>query len=178
MLRDESGGGVGGRRLHAELFGNSEVEDFHAIAVDNDVVGLDVAMNDPFLVCFGERVGDATTDATDIRLGERMAANHFRERLTGDVLHRDEDSPFRFFERMNRGDVGVVELRGSARFAAHARDRFGVGGDRLRKNLDGHDAAKSNIFRFPHFPHSARADLLDQLVRAELLVRCGHATEL
>jgi hypothetical protein len=174
LLRDERGGIGARRRLHPDALGDAEIEHLHARAADDDVVRLDVAMDDAMLVRFGESIGDAASDAADIRLRQRAARDEGRERLAFDELHHDERAPFRFLERMDRRNVRVVELRGGSRFAPHARDCFGVRSNLLREDLDRDVAAEARVLCPPDLAHAAGADASDQLVRAEHLVGGDH----
>src|SRR5207302_10241176 len=62
---------LGGRRLRS--LGDPEIGDVHAARrVDEDVVGLDVAVDDAAPVRVGERVGDLARDTR--RVADRQAA--------------------------------------------------------------------------------------------------------
>ena len=63
VLRSVLRHGVAGRALLLELLGEAKVENFRLAALgDENVGGLDVAMDDAFGVCGVERVGDLDAD--------------------------------------------------------------------------------------------------------------------
>jgi len=85
--------GVAGQRVrprHSVAHGQPEVGDQHARAVDQDVAGLDVAMDDPGGVCGGEAVRDRGHHGHDLTHRPRLRATPRPQRHPGDVLHRDE----------------------------------------------------------------------------------------
>src|SRR5581483_2019664 len=55
------------------------------------------------------------------------------------------------------------------RLALHAEDRFLIRRDARGKDLDRDRTAEPRILGFPHFSHAARAEAIDELIRAELL---------
>ncbi len=61
----------------------------------------------------------------------------------------------------------VIERRRGARLLLEARQPLGIGGVLLRQNLDRHLAAQARVFAEIHLAHAARAEQLEDLVRAE-----------
>src|SRR5260370_14669798 len=96
--------------LFRSLFGDPEVEDFDAIAADDDVVRLDVAMDDALLVRGGESLGHSSSDPAEISLGHRAAFEDARQRLPFDELLHDEDQIAFLLDGVDRRDVRVIEL--------------------------------------------------------------------
>ena len=97
---------------------------------------------------------DVAPDPAQIPFSDSAAGDELRQRLTFDELHHDEQPLADLLERVDRGDVRAVDLRGGAGLAAHARDRFLIGGDCGREDLDRHDAARrvSSAFQTSPMP--------------------------
>ena len=70
-------------------------------------------------------------------------------------------------EAVDRGDVGMVQRRERLRLALEPRQAFGVGGERVRQDLDRDLAAERRVRRPIHLPHAAFADLRGDFVDAE-----------
>ena len=79
-------------RVLAATAGDAEVGQLRApVGVDEDVLGLDVAVHDAALVCCGERMSDL--DRVRQRVADReppAALDPLLERLAADVLEHDE----------------------------------------------------------------------------------------
>jgi hypothetical protein len=102
--------------------GDAEVDDLHPpIAPDQDIAGLDVAVDDAPGVTRGERAADAGRDAG--RLGRRQGAVPAQDRrqvLAVHVLHHDE-RPRRVLAVVVHGDdVRVAQRGGVLRLLAEA----------------------------------------------------------
>ena len=119
---------VGGQALLVERPGDAEVGDLgRALLVDEDVLGLDVAVDDALGVGGAERAGDL--DRVGDRLGDRqpaVAADAVLERLALDVLEDDERRAVVLAGVDDADDVGVVELRDGPRLAPEALELVGV----------------------------------------------------
>ena len=76
------------RRLHR--FGQSEVEHLHrAVGADFHVGGLEIAVDDPLLVCGFERVGDLFRDGEGFVDRQRPARDAVGQRRPFDQLHHE-----------------------------------------------------------------------------------------
>ena len=96
-----------------------EIGDQHAaVVLEQDVVGLHIAMDHTLPMRVRERPGDVAQDARSFGGGERPAPpDALRQGLTLDVRHREEHKFADLFDGVNRDDVGVGEFRGGARLA-------------------------------------------------------------
>ncbi len=88
----------------------------------------------------------------------------------GEELHHDEIHFVGGFNRMNRHDARMIERGRRARLLDEAPAGRAVPIDLAGENLDGHGSAQLRVHRLEDFAHTARADLLDDLVVEELLV--------
>ena len=75
----------------------------------------------------------------------------------------------RFANLVNRDDVRMIERRGGARFALESRASIGIGGERLRQNLDRDVASELRVSRAIHVAHSTGADERSDLVGSKAL---------
>jgi hypothetical protein len=171
-----SGEDLSAQRQHrgfAEVFGQAEVEDFDvAVGVYDDVVGLDVAVDELFLVPrIFERGGDAEDDFQRGGFGQRAFAVHpFLERFAVDEFHGVVVEVVGFACVVDGDDVGVLEAGGGFGFAQKTVGVFGVGGKFGREDFEGDDAVEGGLARAIHCAHAAFADFFENLEAAEVLV--------
>ena len=131
--RDVVGGpehaAVGGQALLVERAGDAEVGDLgRALLVDQDVLGLDVAVDDVAGVGGGERARDL--DRVGDRLVDRQAAHAadaVLQRLALDVLEDDVGPAVLLPGVDHADDVRVAELGDGASLAPEALELVGVG---------------------------------------------------
>ena len=156
--------GVGQARLTG--VGDAEVEDFHRAGgvFDHDVRRLDVTMDDARLVGAAQRIAHFLEDGElfDDRRG-RAPVDHGRERLSRDVLHRDERSVIVFTGVEYGDDVGVVELAGGADFAREALPQ-GLVLEAFAEQLDGDEAIDGGVPREVEGSHTTMRELARNLV--------------
>ena len=93
------------------------------------------------------------------------------EWLPFDELHRQEVDAVGFLHRVDRDNVGVVELRKSLRLSAKARQPLRVvrhlGGQHLECDV----AAEFRVGGALHFAHAARSQRRLNFIRAEFRAR-------
>src|SRR5207237_10632217 len=95
--------------------------------------------------------------------------NHRSQRSALDELHDDEPMSIRFANLVNRHDVRMVERGRGARFALESRASIGIGGERLRQNLDRDVASELPVSRAIPVAHSTGADERSDLVGSKTL---------
>ena len=136
------------RQRLAQL-GQTEIENLDApIVRDEDVLGLDVPVDDPFLVRRGEprRDGDrrirrlcvVTSAPCPEHVAQRLAMQDFADDVRRALVRADV---------VDREDVGVIQRRRGARFLLEATQAVGVGRVGGRKNLDGDVAPEPLVAR-------------------------------
>ena len=97
----------------------------------------------------------------------RTLTNAIGERCSFDEFEDQRDDVFAFLERVDGGDVGMVQCRKDLRLAFEASDPGGVGRHRRRKHFDGDVSTELDIARSVHFTHAAGADACGDFVFAE-----------
>ena len=117
-----------GRRGSVRGLRQAKVEDLrHSLRRDLDVGGLQIAVNDPFLVSDIESHGDLPRDAQ--RVANRQAATSalardirkcVRERLAVHELENQKAKAVSFLEAVDRADVRMVQRGEHSRFALEA----------------------------------------------------------
>ena len=107
----------------ANLFGESEVQNFCATALgDENVGGLDVPMNDSFTVCGVERVRNPNRQThQDIRL-DRVSRDAVLKRRAFQKFHGDKRFAVLIVNFVNRTDVRMIQGRSRLGFALKAAE--------------------------------------------------------
>ena len=140
----QDGAGFGhGRR--AARPGYAEVGDLHpALVVDDDVLGLDVAVDDVPPMGEAQRFQDLDGDR-DHQFGAQRGVleDDLFERAALEILHRDVVGAFRLSPIVDLHDVGVVEAGGAAGFTAEALDELLVVRVTAGEDLEGDLAVRA-----------------------------------
>src|SRR5207249_7474987 len=144
---------------------------------EQDIVGLDVAVDDTDRVRGAQRVGGVDHDAA--RLLRRQPAPAFepgRERLPVDVRHHEVDEAVRpFADAVDRDNVRVGQPGGGLRLAQEPDADLLAEGELRREYLDGHLAFQALVTRLVHDAHPAAADLpFDRIGAAQRLAQARH----
>ena len=149
---------------------DTEVGHDRMTRLEQDVLGLDIAMNHALAVGIVERVGDLTSDAEGVVERElRLAFEAGAERLAVDERHDvEEERPLRSARIsgaavIKRKDMGMVQARRDLDFAEEAigAERRGeLGAEDLHRNL----AMMLQVFREIDGGHAAHAELTQQPV--------------
>src|SRR5437773_4219752 len=152
----------------------TEVEDLRvALGRDDDVGGLDVAMDDAFGLRVGERVGNLNGEIDRAAGVHRPSANHALQRLAGDELERQKDLPLILADLIQRRDVGVGQRRGRARVEEKPLAASRIIRDLRRKHPDRDGTAEPRVPGAVDLTHPASADTVQDLVVPDAL---GHGT--
>ena len=147
-----------------------EVEQLHnALPIDHDVVGLDVAVNDPGIVRVGEPGAQILHERQAEReLQRRRARQPLSQRLAIDVLHRHERATFVFPEVVDNHDVRVTKASQGARFAGEALAELLVVEVVILEEFDGDEALQTRIPREVQRSHPTFAEAVLDLVSTDL----------
>ncbi|HUI77606.1 MAG TPA: hypothetical protein VLY24_06805 [Bryobacteraceae bacterium] len=158
-LRVGKAGAAGGH------FGEAEIEDLGVAALaDENVGGLNVAVNNALVVGGIERVGDFDGQGKKFVEFHRLAADAVLQGHAIEVLHGDEGPAFMFANVVNGADVGVVQGGSGLSFALKPGQRIAIAGDLFGQELQGHEAAQAGVFGFVDNAHSAAAQLFNDAV--------------
>ena len=161
-------GCVGRRERVRGLSRQTEIEDLdRAVAADEHVVRLQIAMRDVLVMRGREAAGNLSGDGDRLPRRQCAGGEPGTERLTLEQLHYRIADALAPADVVQGQDVGMGQHRDGPRFALEAGERFGIGGDGLRHDLDGDVASEPAVVRAIDFPHAARAEQAFDLVRPE-----------
>ncbi|EKX63533.1 hypothetical protein STRIP9103_00669, partial [Streptomyces ipomoeae 91-03] len=163
----EVGGGTVAGVLHG---GDAEVgEDDPAGAVEEDVAGLDVAVQHTDPVGGGERVHDLGADGGGLaRVEQAPVAQDVVHGRPVDEFHDDQGAAVDLGHVVHGDDSGVPDAGGGPGLALHPQPQvgqFGHGGVRVGAQLlEGDLAVEHFVHGPPDHAHAAASELLDDPV--------------
>jgi hypothetical protein len=124
-------------------------------------------VNDPLRVSGGQAADDLQPDFDRLARRKRAAFEALAKGRTLEQLHRGVHDAVLASEVVDREDVRVRQRRDGSRLALETRERIGVSGERLGKNLDRDIPAELRVFRPVDFAHPARSERRKDLVGTE-----------
>ena len=155
-----------GARLGLRQFGEPEVQNLEPpIFREEQVFGLEVAMNDPFFVGGGQPVRDLQGIVQSLADGDRSAAQALSKGLS---FEQFGDHVRTTLDRANveyRQDVGMVQGSGGECLLLKTAEAVGVKGHCLRQNLDRHFTFEARVPGAIDLAHAARAQQRNNLIR-------------
>src|SRR5664279_2533361 len=152
--------------------GETKVEELGvAVLRQEDVLGLDVSMDDPFPVRRSETFRHLQPDVEGLPQRERSFGQRLTQRLAFQKLHDDKrDSAF--LPDVKEGkDVRMREGGDGLCLVLEAGEGVGVLRDVIGQYLDRHVALKAYVPRPVDFAHTARTQRSDDLVWPEAHAR-------
>ena len=145
------------RRAHRER--DPEIGDQRLSFVQQDVGGLDVAMNDPSTMGVVQRLGDLGGEADGLLYAQLLLSSQpFAEGLPFDERHDVKEEAIGFPGIVEGEDIGMLELGGDLDLLEEPL-RPDDHGKFLPQNLDGDFAAVLEVFGEIHGGHATRAEL-------------------
>ena len=110
---------------------------------------------------------------------EGTIAHQFRQRPSGDELHRKEVPSLVLSNFMDGDDVRMAEPRRCCRLGLEPGDGRVASQHAMQDHLHRHIAAQAHLPRQIHNPHAAARDLFEQFVIAQtalvgVQIRCSH----
>lgn len=161
-----------------ERFGDSEVRDLRDTGfVDDDVLGLDIAVDDALFMRVLEGGGHLQAVTDSLGLGHTpLGFEELAQGIAVDVLHHDEATAFVDAGVEHADDVGVLEPRDNAGLAFEGGDGTGIGlgAEGFAKELDGDPAAEPFILGEPDFGHPAGTEQAFEAVSSVYDIRGVH----
>jgi len=136
------------------------------VSRDEDVLGLDVAVDDPLLVGHGKAMRDLDGVANGL-LRRQGSAEFFAEQFALEELRDDEGASFVRSDVVDDEDVGVIELGGGTGFLLEAQEALGILCEAGVNDLDGDVASEPGVPCAVHLAHAAGPDPGNNLVGAE-----------
>ena len=147
--------------------GNAEVGDqCPAVdAVQQDIVGLDVAVNDPARMRERQRIGHLEQPAAYVIDRQWTALLQLRGEIVAvDARHHEEHEIPDFVDRINRDDVRMTQLGGRLRLAQKPRPDVTPERQLRRQQLDRHEPLEALVLGPVHNAHATTTDLLIQFI--------------
>ena len=145
--------------------GDAEVEDLDPPVVrDEQVVGLQVAVDDALVVRGGEPLGDLARVVDGLARRQRAAVQAAAQRFAFEQLRDDVGRAVVDADVVDGQDVRVIELPGGARLLLEAMQPARIRRERLGDQLDRDVAPETRIARAVDLAHAAGAEPADDLV--------------
>ena len=149
-------------------FRDPEVRDLHAaLAVQQDVLRLDVAVDDAAVVGVLERVADPRDDGERLARGQAFALEQLAQVHAIDELHQEEKQVAAAAEFVERDDSRVVEFRQCAGLAGKTFGKRGIAGDGGGQDFQGDDPVEFGLPRLVNRAHAAAANEFEDFQRRE-----------
>src|SRR5581483_532326 len=98
-----------------------------------------------------------------------MARDELLQAFSLQPFHDDEGVAVVVFNAMDRADIGVVQKGCSPSFAREPLERFGIPGQILRDELQGHMAAELEVLGLIHDTHTTASQFSKDAVMRYLL---------
>lgn len=154
----------GGGGFFADELGDAEIGDLHAAAdIQEEVLGLDIAMKDALLVSELECVTDFRNDGEGLG-GRKFTHAHGLAKVEAlDVFHGEVVEAAGKTEIVNHNNVRMIEFGEDAGLAGESFGEMWVGAELLRQQLEGNFAIEVELARLEHEAHSATADEFNDL---------------
>ncbi len=140
----------------------------HALAIDEDVPRLDVAVNELVAEGVFETVGDlpdVADRAAEVHRAELL--HHVEQVRPVHVVHDDEVQVPVLVDVVRANDVRVIQPAGGAGLAVEPAERGRLFRLRRRQHLHRDAALHEHVFAQEHLPHPADADALQQFELAD-----------
>lgn len=136
--------------------------------INQDVRGLEVAVQNAALVCVVHSLGDGLQISGGTLRRQGPVSHQRRQVLAFDVVHREERSALVLADFVDGYDVGMLKAGGGLRLGAETADgiRACEGAGQHQLHCDG--AIQTDLSCPPNHAHAAAGDLLDQLVVTEV----------
>ena len=149
----------------ANLLGKAEIENLGVTALgDENIGGLNVAMNDSFTVCGFEGVGNLDAEIEQEFELEGASADAMLQSGAFEEFHGEVGLSAILTDFVNRADVWMIERGGGAGLAPEAFEGLRVFCEFVRQKFEGDVAAEVRILGFVDDTHTAAAEFFDDAV--------------
>ena len=156
-------------------FRQAEIENFDESAFrDEDVRGLDIAVDNSLGVRRFQCVGDLEGNANDLIRGHGFALHHHAQRLPFQQLHAYVVPALVFANFVDRADVRMIQGRSGPRFALEPLKVGRIGCKIFGQQLQRDFAAQFRVPGAVHHSHPAGTKLVQKLIMRKHL---AHAAD-
>jgi len=158
-----------GQRFFGAELRQAEVENLGIAAWgDENIGGLDVAMNDPGVVGRSQRIGDPDSEREQRFHLQWLAGDALFQGGALQILHDDEGAAVLFTDVINRADVRVIQGRRSLGLAPESAQGFGIAGEVIGQKLESDESLEPAVFGLIDHPHAAVSQFLDDPVMGDI----------
>ncbi len=156
------------QRLGRRQLGDAEIQDLGPpVALQEQVLGLEIAVHDAAGVGGGQRLGDGDANLDGLARGEGSAAQTLAKGLPIEELRHDVRLAVGGPDVVDADDVGVRQLARGLGFDLEAAQTLRIGRQARRQRLDRHVAPEPGVARAVHLSHAAGAEEAEHFVGAE-----------
>ena len=163
-LREGRRAGAAAPRHGLRDLGDPEVEDLHDVGLtvaldEHDVVGLEIAVDDPGAVRVLEAAQDLAGDGERALLRQRAGLDDVRERLAREELHGEEELALAGAAEVRDGDdVRVLQAARRLGLALEAARELVLAAQLRQQDLDGEILAHHRVLGAIDGAHAAHAE--------------------
>ena len=144
--------------LEPQQLGQAEIGDLHSPAlVDQDVLGLDVAVDDAFVVSELQGVANLRHDRQRLLRRHPAGLNRLPQVHAVDIFHDEEIQPLGLAEIVDGDDVRMAQPGQRAGFAREPLGKRRIVAGFHRQNLDRHQPIEPRLPGFVDRPHAPLA---------------------
>ncbi len=168
------GGGLIGSVARADCFadapggsllGQSKIENFClAAGGDENIRGLDVAVNDAASMGRIKRIGNLRAEIEQGIGGHGPAADAFTERLTFEDLHDQIGAPIVLAHVVNRANGRMIQRRGGTSLALEPLESRRIAREFHGKKFERDLTTQTRVFRAKDLSHAATAERIEDAV--------------
>jgi hypothetical protein len=156
-------------RRSLNKLGETEVQNFDpAVFGDENIFGLQVAMDDALFVRAGHTLRDLHAVLDGFALRQRAAFHNGAQALAFEQLGNEKGRAILLADVKNREDIGVIQRGDRAGFQLKTMQAIRIGCKCLWEYLQGNIAPEARVLCAVDFTHSTRADGRTNLVRPDL----------
>ena len=160
-----------GRARVGLYFRQAEVENFGVLAFgDEDICGLDVAVDDASGVGRVERVGDFDAQRERHLQFHRTSGDHVLEGHAVQELHDEESAAVVLADVVDGADVGMIQGGGRLGLAAETLQGLMILREIVGEEFQSDETAQTGVLGFVDDTHAATAELLHDPVMRDGLV--------
>ena len=145
--------------MAARDFGQAEVQNFGVAPVSHENVRrLDVAVHDALSMGGFEGIGHFNAKPQQFFELHRSLTNHVLQRLPCKAFHDDEEPVLVLANLVDGANVGMIQSRGGARFAAEAFQCLSILRSFFGEKLQGNEAAEGGVLSLVHDAHATATE--------------------